>query len=266
MDSDVCIISSGKCDVYFICISNNTCNTSCRYHAPYCPDGKTPWSPELKWGYLAEQCYHARFHWPVHPVYQNILSIIRTKDSDKSFVISTNADGMFKQNNFDPERVYNPQGDYSNLQCLRPCREDAYWPSEPIVTDIVPTIDKNTQKCPPSKVPLCPHCGGPAFYNVRGGNWFIEDVNKKQRDFSNWLKSTVNQKLVILEVGVGFNTPSVLRWPVEDMVESNANCKLIRINLEHPEVPDSIEDRSVCIPANAAESIDAIYESFKASV
>jgi len=172
------------------------------YHSNLCPDNKTSWSPELKWGYLAEQATKARFAWPQHEVYQNILKIIESKPEGSTYVISTNADGMFVQNGFDAARVYNPQGDYSHLQCLKPCKRDAYWPSQPILEEILPTIDSHTQTCSTSVVPRCPFCQGPAFFNVRGGNWFIEDVARHRADFVTFVKSTAGKRLVIVEVGV----------------------------------------------------------------
>lgn len=232
------------------------------YHDNYCPDGITPWSDELKWGYLSDQIIHARFEWPNHPIYQNVLEIIKTKDESKTFVISTNADGMFIQNGFSPERIYNPQGDYSNLQCLRQCKPNAFWPSEPVLRNILATVDKTTQKCSSDVIPKCPHCQGPVFLNVRGGNWFIEDVFNRKQAFTTWLQSTKRSKLVILEIGVGFNTPSVLRWPMESLTYSNPLSHLVRINMEHAEVPDEIVDRSISINEDATNAINRISELY----
>jgi NAD-dependent SIR2 family protein deacetylase len=230
------------------------------YHSKLCPDNETSWSPDLKWGYLAEQVSRARFSWPNHQVYQSILNIVKSVESGRSFVISTNADGMFLQNGFDPDFVYNPQGDYSNLQCLRPCQIDAFWPSKPVIDNILPTIDTQSQRCAMDQVPMCPHCGGAAFFNVRGGPWFLEDVRQQHTKFSTWLQKTRGKKLIILEVGVGFNTPSVLRWPMEQIIENNPNAKLIRINRDHPEVPTDIADRSVSIDTDAAEAVRGITQ------
>ena len=233
------------------------------YHSPLCPDKITPWSPELKWGYLADQTFHARFNWPQHEVYNSIRQLLKSKDEDKTFVVSTNADGMFVQNGFNPTRVYNPQGDYSHMQCLTPCRQDAYWPSYEVISkQILPTVDKSTQKCSSDAVPHCPHCGGPVFFNVRGGDWFIEDVSDRRSAYISWLRQTVGKKLVILEVGVGFNTPSVLRWPMESIVEHNAEAGLIRVNREHPEVPADLKDRCMEISADAQEAVLEIVNQY----
>lgn len=234
------------------------------YHSSLCPDNRTPWSDDLKWGYLAEQGIRARFEWPKAEIYQQILEILQSKGQSKTFVISSNADGMFRQNGYDSNCIYNPQGDYGHLQCLKPCRSDAIWQSEPIFREILATVDKSTQKCSRDVIPTCPHCGGKAFMNVRGGNWFIEDVYNKRRAFSSWLNSTRGHKLTIIEIGVGFNTPSVLRWPMEQITESNPNASLIRVNLEHPETPEEISDRSINIGGDAGEAVKRIYEAYLA--
>jgi NAD-dependent SIR2 family protein deacetylase len=232
------------------------------YHSDLCPDGVTPWSDELKWGYLADQIIHARFEWPNHPIYQNILEIIQTKGESKSFVISTNADGMFLQNGFHPERIYNPQGDYSYLQCLSRCRSDSYWPSEPVLRNILLHTDKATQKCSSDVIPRCPHCQGPVFLNVRGGNWFYEDIKQHKKNFISFLQSAKDHKLLIFEIGVGFNTPSVLRWPMEQVTFSNPSARLVRINYEHSEVPTEIRSQSVCLGEDAGNAVSRIRDAY----
>ena len=98
--------------------------------------------------------------------------------------------------------------------------------------------------------------------NVRRGHWFIEDVFNKKNKFVDWLRSTHGKRLVVLEVGVGFNTPSVLRWPMEQTVHANKNARLIRINREHPEVPSEIERQSFGVSGDAAAAIGRICELY----
>ena len=239
------------------------------YHGRYCPDGKTLWSPELKWGYLANQVTLARFKWPApHEVYAKTLELIRDKNY---FVISSNADGLFSRSGFDMNRIFNPQGDYSLLQCLRQCRPDAVWPSAPVLESICATVDPTTMCCASAMLPTCPYCGGrDVFLNVRGGDWFIEDGLHQKEAFVEWLQEAcqrqqrnedVMKKLVILEVGVGFNTPSVLRWPMESLVQNNPHATIVRINLEHPEFKlQSIASRSVGVSMDACEAIRALHE------
>jgi NAD-dependent SIR2 family protein deacetylase len=225
------------------------------YHSEYCPDGVTKWSPELKWGYLADQCNRARYNWPRHEIYQSVLQFVRSRDEDATFVVSTNADGMFVQNGFDENRIFNPQGDYSYLQCLKPCRKDAFWETRPVLDAILPTINQSNQMCSSDVVPVCPYCQGPAFFNVRGGKWFINDIKDHHHDFTSWLRAANSSKLVVLEIGVGFNTPSVLRWPMENIVASNEHARLIRINMEHPEIPEDFSDRGIGFSSDATSIV-----------
>lgn len=97
--------------------------------------------------------------------------------------------------------------------------------------------------------------------NVRGGRWFIESPREKQRnDFEKWKETVKNSRLVIIEVGAGFNTPMVIRWPNENLVSQN-NARLIRINLENSNVPGEIISRAAQLPLEGLEAIEALWDS-----
>eukprot|EP01112_Ceratiomyxa_fruticulosa_P008625 TRINITY_DN2234_c0_g2_i5.p1 TRINITY_DN2234_c0_g2~~TRINITY_DN2234_c0_g2_i5.p1 ORF type:complete len:474 (-),score=88.74 TRINITY_DN2234_c0_g2_i5:145-1566(-) len=248
--------------------------------------GYHDWSPALQWGYLLAQSNLARFTWPKSVVYQHLKSIaesINSKNNNNNnnnindnnnnnsnnenpnyFVITSNADGMFSQNGFPSERVFTTQGDYSIMQCLKPC-STTVWPTKDYIDQALPFIDKSTQEITdPSLIPACPKCQGKMFFNVRGGKWFLESPhNEHKKRYQEWVSSNltqINEKegrlFVILEIGSGFNTPSVLRWPNEQLAAKNRNCRLIRINLQHPEV----DKNGVGISLDAGE---AIYHLFK---
>jgi NAD-dependent SIR2 family protein deacetylase len=110
---------------------------------------------------------------PKHPVYGELLELVQNKDH---FVISSNVDMFFEKNGFDPKRIWEPQGDWRTMQCLTPCRPDAYWPSQPTIDAILPQIDYENFVVPASAVPRCPHCGGKVSFNLRGGDWYIEST------------------------------------------------------------------------------------------
>jgi NAD-dependent SIR2 family protein deacetylase len=243
------------------------------YVGPFCPDGRTPWDADLRWGYLSKQIKLVRYNWPApHAVYAQLLSIANR--CGDYFVISTNADGMFVRSGFPAERIFNPQGDYSHLQCMRKCRPDAYWSAEPVLDAIAETVDARTMRCASRAVPTCPHCHGPAFLNVRGGDWFIEDVFRQKKTYTSWLKNNVHKNMVIIEVGVGFNTPGVLRYPMEALVGEFPNVKIIRINQEYPffefEVPlfsisnrDNSDAKGISVPLDAAAAIETIFNKLE---
>lgn len=207
------------------------------YHEPLCPDRTTAYSPDLKWGYLARQGLLARYRWRADsPIYMQTKDILAGKDY---FIITSNADGLFGQSGFDLDHVFTTQGDYSKLQCLRKCRPDATWPAKPILEAIAASVGV-TGRCDPALVPKCPFCAGPAFFNVRGGDWFIEDAHDKRKSYQDFLARAHGKKFAILEIGVGFNTPSVLRWPMEKLAMAHPNHTLLRINTEHPEFQHAV--------------------------
>lgn len=231
--------------------------------------GYDDWTPALQWGYFLSQVHHARYTWGKQPVYQTLLNMLNTKKLDY-FVHTSNADGLFVQNGFSPSRIYTAQGDYSHLQCLKPCRRDAIWPTLPFIERAKPYIDPNTQECTnPDVIPKCQYCGGPVMMQVRGGDWFLEHSFHSQRAaYREWLQNHISaaHRVLILEIGAGFNTPMVLRWPNERLAAQHANVKLIRINAgkEHAKVPVQIEkDRAIGLCGDANELLTALFSPQK---
>jgi len=233
------------------------------YRIPYEFVGKSDWeSPELLWGYLSTFVNLTRFNLPKAKVYSDLYDIIKSKDY---FIITSNADGMFEVNGYDLDRVYTPQGDFKYIQCKKPCSKTAYWPSKSIIENLANHVDRETQLLTDSSLlPKCPHCGGPATMNVRGGNYFLETPHEAQlQNFNNWVKSAITQKvkLVIIEIGAGFNTPTVIRHRMEWITYQTINhktTKMIRINMQYPELSEEIADVSVGIPCKTTDFFQSI--------
>jgi NAD-dependent SIR2 family protein deacetylase len=219
--------------------------------------GYTGWNPEVQWGYLATHVNEMRFKAPPHQVYGRLLDLVRNKDY---FVMTSNVDGMFVKNGFEEERIFTPQGNYALMQCLKPCRNTT-WPTKPVIDLILPKIDPETQEVTdPEVIPRCPNCGGPVFMNVRGGDWFVEEPYLEQADrFSDWVKRT-RSRLLGLEIGAGFNTPGIIRWPMERVVHFHPNGHLIRVNLQWPQVPKEIADKSVSLRCSAMEMVTTLWK------
>jgi NAD-dependent SIR2 family protein deacetylase len=199
---------------------------------------------ELLWGYYLQHVKEIRFARGTNKTYQHLLAIAQCLGN--YFVITTNADGLFERNNFAPERLFTPQGDYKLAQCLTPCTQHT-WSVETLIEQYLPLVDKATQKLPPGGDPKCPYCGGPTFLNVRGGGWFVEEPwVEGARRYENWLAVNKTKRLVVLDIGSGFNTPMWVRWPAERITRANPAARLLRLNLHHPEAPHDIADRSLC--------------------
>jgi NAD-dependent SIR2 family protein deacetylase len=196
-----------------------------------------------------------RFQTPPHEVYTSLFRLVEQKEH---FVITSNVDGMFVKGGFAEKRVFTPQGDYARYQCLTPCTTET-WPVAPIIERILPTIDPATQEITDlTAIPRCPRCGGPVFANVRGGPWFVEEpyLEQEQR-FTDWVTASSEKRLVILEIGAGFNTPGVIRWPLEQITHTFDETHLIRVNLDYPEVPRVLAAKATSLCMRGRDVIHA---------
>ena len=168
---------------------------------------------------------------------------------------------------FDADRMYTPQGDYGLYQCLTPCTREV-WPSEPIIRQSLDNYDPATGKVSPEAIPSCPNCGGRVFLNVYAGAWYINDHFRPGLDrLNDWLAETreSGETLAVVEIGAGFNTPGVIRWPGEQVTRALPNARLIRINRDHPDVPDDLADRAWAIAADARTVIEQLTHPSGAS-
>jgi NAD-dependent SIR2 family protein deacetylase len=175
------------------------------------------------------------------------------------FVITTNVDCMFAKSGFAEERIFTPQGNYALFQCLTPCTRET-WPFKPVIDRILPTIDPATQEITdPSVIPHCPNCGGPVMMNVRGGDWFIDEPYLGQyRRYVDWVNASAAGRLLILEFGSGFNTPGVIRWPMEDIADRHPDAHLIRVNRDYPQVPAELGDKAMGVQARSVQVINTL--------
>ena len=216
------------------------------------------------WGYWAAHVKDVRFTERRSTVYQQLFELVRAKDY---FVLTSNVDAMFVRHGFEPTRVCSIQGDYANLQCVRPCTP-AVWPTHPVVERLLSGIDPTSQEVTDVKlIPRCPHCGGDVFMNVRAGSWFVDTPYRSSLGaLRAWLGEAEHQPLLVLDIGSGFNTPTVVRWPMERVAARHPNAHLVRINLEHPAVPPEIGERGLGIGAGAAETISAVSAAINRSL
>lgn len=208
-------------------------------------------SPAIIWGYHAMHVQNVAYDNREAAVYQQLFSLVGDKEY---FVITSNVDTMFEKNGFDPARIFTPQGNYKLMQCLRPCSDDTY-DTRPILDKLLAHLDPVTHEISDtSAIPRCPKCGGEMFMNVRGGRWFIEKPYEQQgARFQSWVHEHLHTPMLIMDLGTGFNTPGVVRWPVEQITYHNPAAFLLRFNRDHPEVPAEIADRSLQLRGNIDE-------------
>ena len=206
---------------------------------------------EEKWAFFAKMIKLNRYNDKPLQLYQELYELVCSKDY---FVLSTNVDGQFYNSGFDAERVFEIQGDYCFLQCENACHDKLYYNKE-----LVEKWIQNTKDCKilSDLVMKCPVCGGNMDMNLRKDANFVQDKNwyvqaKKYEEFINNAK---DKKMVLLEIGVGFNTPGIIRFPFERMVEENEDTYLVRINKEYPSAILDISDKLVSFNENVSKII-----------
>ncbi|KAJ5637898.1 hypothetical protein N7490_007777 [Penicillium lividum] len=218
--------------------------------------GYSDWdSPAQKWGYYFLHLDLVR-KWPVSPVYGLLRGLANRFDEGRYHIRTTNVDGFFAKNEFPNERISTPQGQYKYLQCYRKCRADAVFLSGPFIDAALPFIDPVSQVLTDEAlIPKCRFCGGEVFYCVRGGNYFNQrPFGGQERVWKGFLERLDHEKqsggTVILELGVGLNTPGVLRWPNEDLVSESPSgqFRLIRVGIEASGcVPWELEEEDLAV-------------------
>eukprot|EP00759_Apiculatamorpha_spiralis_P002935 PhF_6_TR11304/c0_g1_i1/m.18247 len=198
----------------------------------------------VKWGFWARHIRNMRFVFPANEGYEILKRIVRGKDA---FVWTSNVDGCFVRAGF--EQVYTPQGDYGYYQCVRKCSPNSVWPSGPLVESLLPHILPDGS-LPEALAPKCPVCQGPVFGNVRGGNWFLHTPHlESQQKIRAWVQRilTEGKRLTILEIGAGFNTPVITRFPMEALTAEGTGVRLVRINPTECEVPSILQNAGKAI-------------------
>lgn len=232
-----------------------------KYGAKYMPDmysaGFYPFpTEEAKWGYWSKHAYLNRIAPKALPLYHEVYELVKKK---RYFVLTTNVDHQFYKAGFDKEHIFATQGDYGRIQCAKGCHKKTY--------DAVEIFGQMVQaqrdcRIPSYMVPKCPVCGGPMAMHLRCDQYFVEDGEWEAvaRRYGTFLDEVRGERVVLLELGVGFNTPAIIRFPFEKMIRENKTWSLIRLNREEAIVPESFGKRSVGINEDLAVSIADIRE------
>lgn len=211
-------------------------------------------SEEAKWGYWSKHALMNRFDPPALPLYTELYDIVKNKEY---FVLTTNVDHQFYKAGFDEKRIFATQGDYGKIQCQKACHPKTYD-----AKDLFRKMDKARRDCliPSELVPKCPVCGGNMAMNLRCDNYFVEDEawHEAADRYAGFLEQNKDKKVVLLELGVGFNTPIIIRFPFEKMVRENSSYSLIRLNMDEAVVPESFGKRAIGIGGDMAKAITDI--------
>ena len=211
---------------------------------------------EEKWAYWSRHIRMNRYDAPVGRVYEQLLELVRDKPC---FVITTNVDAQFSRAGFDPMRLWMVQGDYGKLQCACGCHDKLYDNRE-----LIMQMCERQQDCriPTELVPRCPRCGERMEVNIRKDMYFVQDQQwyDERARYQEFLESVKLKKVVFLELGVGYNTPTIIRYPFEQMTANWPEATLVRIGRSRAEVPARLKGKSVSIDDGIQLALDKIQE------
>ena len=229
-------------------------------------------SLEEHWAYWSRYIYINRYLDPPKPVYQDLLALVQDKDY---FVLTTNVDHCFQKAGFNKKRLFYTQGDYGLFQCSEPCCQETF-DNEGLVRQMVEAQgwhieadgtltepDGPLKMCvPPELVPHCPHCGKPMSMNLRADETFVEDAgwHDAAERYSEFLRRHVGTKTLFLELGTGYNTPGIIKYPFWRMTAQWENARYACVNLGEAMAPSEIAAKSICLNADAAEVLEKLKE------
>ena len=230
-------------------------------------------SLEENWAYWSRYIWINRYMDAPKPVYSDLLNLVREKDY---FVLTTNVDHCFQKVGFNKSRLFYTQGDYGLFQCSEGttelCRTETHDNREIVKKMLVSqgcviesdgslTIPRTAKmKISGEFVPYCPHCGKPMSMNLRADDTFVQDSgwDKAAGRYEDFLNAHKGQKIVFLELGVGGNTPGIIKYPFWQMTAQNPNATYICVNFGEAVVPGEIASQSICINADIGEALRLI--------
>lgn len=211
---------------------------------------------EEYWAWWSRHIYCNRYIAPPKPTYDQLLELVKDKDY---FVITTNVDHCFQRAGFDKSRLFYTQGDYGLFQCSVPCYNKTYDNQDAVLRMVA---EQKDMKIPTELIPRCPVCGKPMTVNLRCDGTFVDDEgwHNALDKYEAFLQNHKGKKVLFLELGVGMNTPVIIKYPFWQMTLKNKNAFYVCINAQDAYVPDEIAPRSLCIEGDIASVIVCLRE------
>ena len=211
-------------------------------------------SLEDHWAYWSRYIYINRYMDVDNGTYKHLFDLVKDKDY---FVLTTNVDHQFQKAGFDKRRLFYTQGDYGLFQCSEPCH-DVTYDNEEIIRDMV--TQQTGMKIPTELIPHCPKCGKPMSMNLRADNTFVQDEGwyKASERYSDFIRRHRGLRVLFLELGVGMNTPSIIKYPFWRMAYDNPNAYYICINYGEAFAPSEISKKSLCIQGDIRDVLFSI--------
>ena len=206
---------------------------------------------EEYWAWWSRHIYYNRYVEPPVPVYQRLLGLVKEKDY---FVITTNVDHCFQKAGFDKERLFYTQGDYGLWQCSGPCHQETYDNEEQVRQMIA---EQKDMRIPTELIPRCPRCGKPMTMNLRSDAAFVEDAgwHRAARRYEAFIGRMDGGRVLFWELGVGANTPVIIKYPFWRMTHQNPEAVYACVNYGEAYAPREIAGRSICIDGDIGETL-----------
>ena len=212
---------------------------------------------EEHWAYWSRYIYINRYQDAPKDTYADLLALVQGKDY---FVLTTNVDHCFQKAGFDKHRLFYTQGDYGLWQCSRPCHDKTY-DNEAVIRKMV--AEQKDMRVPSELVPRCPVCGAPMSMNLRADATFVEDEgwHRAAERYQDFVRRHEGMRVLYLELGVGMNTPGIIKYPFWKMVYQNPKATYACVNLSEAYCPAEIRKRSICID----EDIDEVLKKLRSA-
>ena len=223
------------------------------------------------WAYWSRYIWINRYMDAPKSTYADLFRLVREKDY---FVLTTNVDHCFQKAGFDKKRLFYTQGDYGLFQCTKPCCKKT-WDNESMIRNMILAQgfiigEHNELTLPEGKIasrhiytdllPKCPNCGRPLTMNLRSDDKFVEDEGwqKAAVEYEVWLTAHQDKRVVFLEIGVGYNTPGIIKYSFWQQVYQNENAVYACLNMEKERIPKEIQERSILIAGDSHQIIQEL--------
>ena len=211
-------------------------------------------TPQEQWAYWSRYIYINRYMDIDNGTYKRLFELVKDKDY---FVLTTNVDHQFQKAGFDKKRLFYTQGDYGLFQCSEPCHDQTY-DNEEIIKDMIEF--QEDMKIPADLIPKCPKCGKPLTMNLRSDDKFVEDEgwHRAAERYNDFLQAHEGQHILFLELGVGYNTPVIIKYPFWKMTAQNPKAVYACLNFGEAYAPEEIKSQSICINGDIHEVLTKI--------